>query len=349
MTDLTSRFLGCFLGGAVGDALGAPVEFDSWSEIAAEYGRAGIQDFAAGDYGIGAITDDTQMTMFTAEGLIRAWVRYSAKGICGVNGVVHHAYLRWLLTQKERLSFEIGTDGWLFKCPQLHALRAPGNTCLSALRAATDMVSPERARNNSKGCGGIMRVAPVGLFVDEQQIFERACDAAAITHGHPSGHLAAGYFAVVIGALRRGAALQEGMQLADRYIEQDRDAAEVRDAVHAARALAARGVPSPRELETLGGAWVAEEALAISLCCALVAHDFAHGVRLAVNHGGDSDSTGAITGNLLGALWGVEAIPRSFLDRIELRREIERLALDMVRIVEGRVRHEDIFDDYPGW
>jgi len=349
LPDLTSRFLGCLLGGAVGDALGAPVEFDTWSEIVADYGRDGIQDYAPGDYGLGAITDDTQMTMFTAEGLIRAWVRAELKGSCGVNGVIHHAYLRWLLTQNERLPFEVGTDGWLFKCPQLHARRAPGNTCLSALRAATSNVSSEKALNNSKGCGGIMRVAPVGLFVLDDHIFKQACEAAAITHGHPTGHLAAGYFAVVIGALCRGASLQDAMKLADRHIAEDRDAVEVRNAVHAARALAARGVPSPQELESLGGAWIAEEALAISLCCALVASDFAHGARLAVNHSGDSDSTGAITGNLLGAMWGVEAIPRSFLDRLELRREIERLALDMVNIVEGRTRYEDILDDYPEW
>ncbi len=349
MPDLTSRFLGCLLGGAIGDALGAPVEFDTWPEIQAEYGPDGIQDYAPGDYGLGAVTDDTQMTMFTAEGLIRAWVRMSAKGICGVNGVIHHAYLRWLTTQSERAPTKIGTDGWLFKCRELHARRAPGNTCLGALRAATNGFSSEKARNNSKGCGGIMRVAPVGLFVLEDQIFGRACDAAALTHGHPSGYISAGYFAVVIGALCRGESLHDAMARADRRIADISEADEVRQAVDAARALAAHGVPSPRELESLGGAWVGEEALAISLCCALVAHDFAQGIRLAVNHGGDSDSTGAITGNLLGTMWGVEAIPAHFLDRLELRREIERLALDMVSITEGRTNYEDIFDDYPGW
>ena len=110
-----------------------------------------------------------------------------------------------------------------------------------------------------------------------------AYDAAAITYGHSSGYFAAGYFAVVIGVLRNGALLKEAMTLAERNIAQERDAAEVRKAVQAARALAARGVPSPQELESLGGAWVGEEALAISLCCALVARDFTHGVRLALD------------------------------------------------------------------
>lgn len=349
LPNLESRFRGCVLGGAVGDALGAPVEFAKWPLIQAKYGPEGIKDYARGEYGVGAITDDTQMTLFTAEGLIRAWVRQKEKGICGVNGVIHHAYLRWLLTQGERAPLEVGTDGWLFKCPELHARRAPGITCLSALHAATHLGSPTRAVNNSKGCGGIMRMAPLGLFVLEDQIFERACEAAALTHGHPSGYISAGYFAVAIGALRRGSSLEDAMALADRHIADDPEAAEVRQAVHAARTLAARGVPSPLELESLGGAWVGEEALAISLCCALVARDFAHGVRLAVNHGGDSDSPGAITGNILGAMWGVEAIPTHFLDRLELRWELMRIALDMLNITEGRTRSDDIFNDYPGW
>jgi len=349
MLELTSRVLGCLLGGAVGDALGAPVEFQSWQAIEAAYGPAGIQYYAPGEYGIGAVTDDTQMTLFTAEGLIRAWTRASEKGICGVNGVLHHAYLRWLLTQGEHLPFEVRTDGWLFGCRALHDRRAPGNTCLSALRAATDWFSPSRAENNSKGCGGIMRVAPVGLFVREDRAFDIGCDAARITHGHPSGYIAAGYFSAVISALCRGFSLQDAMMRADRRIAEERDAEEVRDAVQAARALAERGRPSPPELESLGGGWVAEEALAISLCCALTAGNFPDGVRLAANHGGDSDSTGAITGNLLGAMWGAETIPLCFLEQLELRREIERLAVDLVNVVEGHTDSADIFDDYPGW
>ena len=87
---------------------------------------------------------------------------------------------------------------------------------------------------------------------------------------------------------------------------------------------------SPEAVERLGQGWVAEEALAIALYCALVADDFATGVRLAVNHGGDSDSTGAIAGNLLGTLHGVRAIPERWLAQRGLRDEIERLARDLL-------------------
>jgi ADP-ribosylglycohydrolase len=75
---------------------------------------------------------------------------------------------------------------------------------------------------------------------------------------------------------------------------------------------------------------VAEEALAISLYCALRAHHLEEGIITAVNITGDSDSTGAIAGNLLGAIHGARAIPQRWLDTLELREVIETVARDLV-------------------
>ena len=93
------RIKGCLLGGAVGDALGAPVEFLEWSAIEAKFGPQGIVDFAPAFGTTGAITDDTQMMLFTAEGLLRAYVCGSSRGTCHVPSIIHHALLRWLITQ----------------------------------------------------------------------------------------------------------------------------------------------------------------------------------------------------------------------------------------------------------
>ena len=103
---------------------------------------------------------------------------------------------------------------------------------------------------------------------------------------------------------------------------------------------------SPELVESLGGGWVAEEALAISLFCALRADSFEHGVRLAVNHGGDSDSTGSLTGQLLGTLWGADVIPPRWLDELELRDVIETMATDLVAATGDTTRLES---RYPGW
>ena len=103
MAALASRYRGCVLGGAVGDALGAPVEFMSLAEIQSRHGAEGIRDFAPAFGRVGSITDDTQMTLFTAEGLLRAWVRFALRGIGpAFDSVTANAYLRWLRTQGGR-------------------------------------------------------------------------------------------------------------------------------------------------------------------------------------------------------------------------------------------------------
>ena len=193
-------FEGCLLGGAVGDALGAAIEFMSLPEIRSRFGKEGIKTYAEAYGRNGAITDDTQMTLFIAEGLLRAYCREYYKGICHPPSVVHHAYVRWLNTQGEhsKSGFEGSRDGWLIQIPELHSRRAPGNSCLSALRAP-EMGTIERPINNSKGCGGVMRIAPVGMMWDDPQtVFDRACEIAAITHGHPTGYIAAGCLAAII-------------------------------------------------------------------------------------------------------------------------------------------------------
>jgi ADP-ribosylglycohydrolase len=91
----------------------------------------------------------------------------------------------------------------------------------------------------------------------------------------------------------------------------------------------------PEAIESQGGGWVGNEALAISLYCALVSGgDFMHGVRLAVNHSGDSDSTGSITGNILGALRGEHSIPLEWLEHLELMDVINQVGNDLFSTFE---------------
>lgn len=97
-----------------------------------------------------------------------------------------------------------------------------------------------------------------------------------------------------------------------------------------ARRLAARARPTPGGPRSLGGGWTGEEALAIAVCAALSATDLRDGLLLAVNHSGDSDSTGALCGNLLGNLLGTRhgatAVPVAWREELELHDLIEDLA-----------------------
>jgi ADP-ribosylglycohydrolase len=188
----------------------------------------------------------------------------------------------------------------------------------------------EHPLNQSKGCGGVMRVAPVGLARRVDDPFRAGCEVAALTHGHPSGYLAAGFLAFALRELVAGADLQGACGAA--LEELCRWPAHEECAVAVESALDAAGSAPPRAeaVEALGLGWVAEEALSIALYCALAAPDLEGALLLAVNHGGDSDSTGAITGQLMGATYGEEAIPPRWLEPLELREEIERTADDLL-------------------
>jgi len=325
-----ANFRGCLIGGAVGDALGAAIEFKTLTEIKGEFGPAGLRDYAMAYRRVGAITDDTQMTLFTAEALLRAEHLRLRDPDARVAEVAWHAYLRWLETQGDVVQRRglPDEDGWLSRMRDLHAVRGPGDTCLSALRKGR-MGTPEEPINDSKGCGGVMRIAPAGF--SPGQPFRTGCELAAVTHGHPTGWLAAGYLAQLVHEVAEGATLDVGAVRGLDVLRRQPGHEETVQAVEKALWLSRAPRGSAAEVESLGEGWVAEETVAIGLYAALVAENFEHGVLLAVNHSGDSDSTGSVAGSLLGLVLGEQAIPRRWVDRLELRDVIEQVADDLHR------------------
>lgn len=208
-----------------------------------------------------------------------------------------------------------------------------------------------------------MRMAPVGLFASRlgsslslQETFELGAELGALTHGHPTGALAAGALAVLILALTEGDPLYDALHVTRTILNSQPNAEETLQSMVQAESLAATDLPPHEAIAQLGQGWVAEEALAIAIYCALVARTFRQGVILAVNHDGDSDSTGSITGNLLGAMYGVRAIPKTWLATLELRNVIREMAEDLYAFSEWPIGeyssnievNEQIWAKYPG-
>lgn len=332
--DAFDRTKACLLGGAIGDALGAPIEFASADQIAALH-RGPVTTFLPMQGTTGLVTDDTQMTLFTAEGIIRAHVRQTLRGICNPVAVINHAYQRWLTTQLESAPPGTknnhdpnATDGWLGQQQWLYARRAPGLTCLSALEATRGIITADPADNNSKGCGAVMRSAPFGLArINDPSL---ALQSAALTHGHPTGQVAAGALAVMIRAIMETQDLGTSLEATFDWLTQTEHHQETFSALKAA--------PTATNIEQLGEGWIAEEALAMGVYAALQFHRPEHmleALGLAVTHGGDSDSTGSIAGNILGALHGTEALPAHLLENIEGKSTIERIATDLATITHA--------------
>ncbi|MFI5528149.1 ADP-ribosylglycohydrolase family protein [Kitasatospora sp. NPDC051853] len=325
MTTYQDRVHGCLLGGALGDALGFPVEGASLYTIRDRHGPAGVTGLVPDREGVvGRISDDTQMTLFTAEALLRD---PSVPG-------VRQAYLRWLDTQEHPAPPPAGSaphrTGRLREERWLYARRGPGRACLHGLgqgylpdpRRPLDG-TPGPVNPDSKGCGTVMRSAPFGFVPDS---FELAARCALITHGHPTAAYAAGAFAAVVGELMTGQPLEQAVRRTLALLARYPGHQETSAALSLALTLAEAG---PDRLEDLGPGWIAEEALAVAVYAALAAPgpgDVGPALLLAVNHSGDSDSTGAICGNLLGARYGAGALPAEWPAQVEGRTVIAALA-----------------------
>lgn len=348
------RIRGCLIGGAAGDALGYPVEFFSEQTLRDRCGDGGIRQYLLDPVsGTARISDDTQMTLFTANGLLVGDTRMALRGIgAQPHCYVSMAYQDWLITQRTSAPARDTRASicWLMDIPALYRCRAPGSTCLSALTQQQEQPPLEsyigQPQNHSTGCGGIMRVAPLGVsrytVTPIDALDREGAELAAITHGHSLGYMPA---AVLTHILHR-IVYPEQAQTLLQIVREARDTVralfaggkhldELTARIDLAIRLAGNDEPDLANIHRLGEGWVAEETLAIAIYCALRhADDFSAGIIAAVNHCGDSDSTGAVTGNILGALLGYDAIGKAWTRDLELWDVILELADDLARCPE---------------
>ena len=338
MTDekLRDRIRGSIVGGAVGDALGYAVEFvGSFAEIRNRYGERGITEFdmeccearggAPRDKAL--FSDDTQMTLYTAEGLLEA-----AAGGEPIIPMIRGAYLAWVEPQIG-MKIKVPYESELLRIEELNQRRAPGTTCLDSLMAISMGKEPS---NNSKGCGGVMRVAPIGIFGAThswslETTARTAGECALLTHLHPLSTYSSAALAVIVQMCLMTdcadldsftAIVGSTVEVVESVYGQDAKAMkEFREIIANAIALRESPLADWEVIEReLGGGWVAEETLAIAIFSVARHLDDTDAVLIcAVNHGGDSDSTGAVAGNIIGAINGLTSIPDKYTSSIQLK------------------------------
>lgn len=337
------KFRGCLIGGAAGDALGYPVEFLPEKFIFTQFGKDGITEYRLIN-GLARISDDTQMTMFTANGLLFGTTRGCTRGIMGTYpSYIAGAYRDWYKTQVESCEHcnRKFITSWLLNVPELFAERSPGGACMRGAGEGCYGSIEKPIDPNAKGCGGVMRVAPIGLYFGDSLMAPLAidllgADAAALTHGHEMGYIPAAMLVHII----RLASHCEEITLKDAVLDsktamemlfpKSRELPSFLKLIDKAVELSESDVDDLTAIHTLGPGWCGDEALAVSVYCALrYADDFGKGIRAAVNHSGDSDSTGAITGNILGAYLGLSQIPAKYLEKLELLDVLTELADDL--------------------
>jgi ADP-ribosylglycohydrolase len=323
-----NNYTACLLGGAIGDALGWPVEFSRLSEIKRKYGEKGISDLIKTN-GKVEITDDTQMTIFTADGLLKSASKaFDEESMPDMN-TVYNSYQDWLATQKNGYTKQ--QNGWISQIKDLYVSRAPGNTCLGALIEGK-AGSIEKPPNRSEGCGGVMRVAPAGLmyYKNPETAFEAGARCAALTHGHPNAYLAAGVHAAIIANMVKGKNAEQSVDDAVEILSKYAGSEKLLSLIENAKIFAKSDISPESAIKTLGEGWHGDEAIAISIYCVLKENqNFEKALIMAVNHDGDSDSTGSIVGNILGAYLGLEKIPQKWREEVELSKELTQIAKDL--------------------
>ncbi len=346
--EIQDKVRGSLVGGACGDALGYPVEFVySYNEIIGRYGDEGVQEYDMRYPWLNKqegqpkalFSDDTQMTLYTAEALLEA-----EKNERPLLPTICDAYLIWFGHQANR-NVEAGYKSALSEIDELNQRRAPGNTCMSALLS---IYREEKAHNDSKGCGGVMRVAPIGLYGAThgwplQETARIAGEAAALTHLHPLSTYSSAALAVIVQECVNTEHVNTEVfkkiiettlsVITEVYGERASSINEFVDIIRKAVRVADISLPDWKIIENgLGEGWVAEETLAIAVFSVLRhIDDFGTCLTCAVTHGGDSDSTGAVAGNIIGAIVGYDAIPTKFTTPLQLHELITDMADALVK------------------
>jgi ADP-ribosylglycohydrolase len=321
---MINKFKAVLLGLACGDALGAPTEFSHVASIRKRFGKAGIQDLSQTD---GKFTDDTQMSVALAKGLLDAEIHRGQERADAVTlkqpvctADMNDTHFVMPHVAKRFVEWSISPDN----------NRAPGGTCMSgcgALKRGAHWL--QSGVKNSKGCGSAMRASPVGLvYRDPRVLDEMARASSVVTHGHQAALDAAHAAALGVRLLLDGVEPEEVLAQCFKECVFDENFAMLMSKVLGKVGETMRGETTPEKVQTheggLGESWVGDEAVASAFYCFLLAHargeGFVETVRYGANTDGDSDSIACIAGSFAGALWGLggdKGVPQEWVDLVE--------------------------------
>jgi len=352
-TTLADRFMGCLLGGAIGDALGAPVEgIRKLNDVRQKFGNNGITEMKAytcpwekvSHTGIGAITDDTTMHAGTIAAMVSANNRPAL-----LHRYAHQAYLRWGVMQEDGLRLlphiDLSAD-WPRELSPFWFACGAGRGTIAALATGKlgtleeppgydAEIRGKRVTGPNEGCGGMMRVASLAFWPHSKDKFRLGMENAAITHGAPSAYLATGFVSALVEQMAQGATLPAAFNSCARRLKQeDRHEATLAACIAGMQ----RGKQAGFSLETIDrlpdelgykNPFLATPVMAQTLFALSARHSHGLSIKetlsLAASHSGDSDSVAAIVGNVIGAEQGAAALPQDWLQQVQLHSQLEAL------------------------
>ena len=335
MADRISVCGGCMLGMAVGDAMGYTVDGRSWQEIQEDYGPNGLLGYDLVN-GCAEVSSYTQMGAYAANGLL-----------LGVTRGRPELYIKYLQVsmkewaQRQDLPRDPGKyTCWVSHVPSLRRRHCRDSWMLDALRNLNPGTT-ESPINRSANPGAMMAAAMVGLACDpsrmpEGQVTQLGAAAVATTHGAPeaflSGAVLAGILAGIVKYPKRDLRIQfedaiDSMltQFTLKYSQADQVADRLKKAMQMPQ-------DAPQEVMESLICDRADQCLGAAMyACLTCGEDFDTAMILAVNHSGKSAAVGAMTGAILGAKLGVEALPEFYLESLEVVDVLTELSRDVAQ------------------
>lgn len=308
--------------GALGDAFGYQVEFDNMTRIEYKYGSSGIKYKVAEEM---PASDDTQMTLFLWE-CINEYIKDNSQYDLKDFTILAHKYFKdWYKTQITKYNPDV-KEG-LLSYKSLFKRQAPGTTCMTALGNHASR-SVQMKINDSKGCGNVMRVAPLILLKSHyslmsEQLFEVAVHQAAITHGNDEGMSATGFFTVLLDCLNQGLGFTNSFNHTFLITEKLKPN-NFLHYINNIGELSKQNILLEQDdlLEKVGAGWIADEAVGVAFYCAMKSTSFSQCLELSTNHSGDSDSTASMAAQLYVAHYGLkqeDVLFKTDLDSIILK------------------------------
>ena len=296
---LLERAQGCLLGQLAGDNLGALVEFSNAESLARAWpsGPERLVDGGFWNIGAGQPTDDSELALILARAILTVG-GYDRRGAA-------NAYVSWLASRP----FDVGGTIGASLGAGLRAASSAGGRCEAVLREA-------RRHTSSQANAALMRIAPLGIYghaLPDHRLAVLARQDAELTHAHAACEDANAVYVIAIAeAIRSGAALSAVYDHALAW-------ARAHAASDVVEALGAAHNRPPAATAPIGWVLVALQHAFHQLLHATMPAD---GIIATVRAGGDTDTTAAITGALLGAVHGINAMPAQWAERVRTCRSL---------------------------
>lgn len=300
--------LALIMGVAVGDALGVPVEFKKRGT----FHVSGMQGYGTHHQPPGTWSDDTSLTLALADNLLPE--------SCGLPDVAR-AFIEWY----DKAAYT--PHGEVFDV---------GNATAEAIKRLKKGVPPEKAGGSGEcdnGNGSLMRIAPLAFYMSgirkAEERFRIVREVSSLTHAHEWSVAACYIYVEMLNKLRMGrtkkvayAALREDFARGVPFISKG--------------TLARFGRILENDIsllpeEDIRSSGFVIDTLEAAFWSFLTTDTYRDAVLKAVNLGEDTDTTGAVTGAMAGLAYGLDAIPKKWLEQLAAREEILRIAVKMPR------------------